>query len=66
MSANYIRLRSSSSHWYQYSVTYSPNIDSMGLRYKLLYAHEDQLGDARVFDGSVLFLPKELNSKVSS
>lgn len=66
LSANYIRLRSSSDCWYQYSVTYTPNIDSHGLRYKLLYTHSDVIGPARAFDGSILFLPRELSSKVRS
>lgn len=66
LSANYIRLKSKNSNWYQYSVSYTPNVDSRGMRYKLLYTHDDVLGPAKVFDGSVLFLPHELPSKVSS
>ncbi|XP_067935412.1 piwi-like protein Ago3 isoform X2 [Watersipora subatra] len=66
LSANYIRLKSKSSSWYQYSVSYSPNVDSRGMRYKLLYMHSDIIGPARVFDGNILFLPHELPSKVTS
>ena len=65
LSGNYIRLKARSANWYQYSVKYSPNIDSRGKAFKLLYMHGDVIGPARVFDGNILFLPHELPSKVS-
>lgn len=65
LSANYIRLKSENSSWFQYSVAYSPIIDNRGMCYKLLYMHQDVVGPARVFDGKVLFLPHQLPSKVN-
>ena len=38
----------------------SPEIDSRKARHGLLKVHTDVLGSASAFDGSILFLPKEL------
>ncbi|XP_073404629.1 piwi-like protein 1 [Dendrobates tinctorius] len=46
---------------YQYHVDFNPAMESKRLRYALLYQHEETIGKARAFDGTVLFLPKRLN-----
>lgn len=48
-----------------YPLIHSPEIDSRKARHGLLKSHSDILGSASAFDGSVLFLPKELEKPVS-
>lgn len=48
-----------------YSLIHSPEIDSRKARHGLLKSHSDILGSASAFDGSILFLPKELEKPVS-
>lgn len=50
---------------FQYEVKFSPDIDSTGLRRKLLNQHVDTLGRTRTFDGMILYLPKKLSQDVS-
>ncbi|XP_073413168.1 piwi-like protein 1 isoform X2 [Dendrobates tinctorius] len=59
---NYVRLIARP-QWvlYQYHVDYSPQMESRSLRSALLYQHDELIGKARGFDGTVLFLPKKLN-----
>ncbi|XP_066444447.1 piwi-like protein 1 [Eleutherodactylus coqui] len=45
---------------YQYHVDYNPPMEAMRLRLALLYQHEETIGKARAFDGTVLFLPKRI------
>ena len=63
--ANYIKLKSQTKGVYQYAVSYTPVIDSIGMRYRLLYEHSDVIGETKVFDGAILFLPIQLPSSVS-
>lgn len=60
LSANFIPIRFIERKIYQYHVSYSPDIDSRKARHGLLKAHSDLLGPASAFDGTILFLPKEL------
>ncbi|XP_069825609.1 piwi-like protein 1 [Dendropsophus ebraccatus] len=59
---NHIRLVSRP-QWalYQYHIDYNPPMESRRLRTALLYQHEETIGKARAFDGTILFLPKRLN-----
>ncbi|KAM4046062.1 piwi-like protein 1 isoform 2-T4 [Anomaloglossus baeobatrachus] len=59
---NHIRLVSRP-QWalYQYHIDFNPSMESKRLRHALLYQHEETIGKARAFDGTVLFLPKRLN-----
>ncbi|XP_043928563.1 piwi-like protein 4 [Protopterus annectens] len=50
---------------YQYRVVFSPEIESVRLRFALLYSHTDLLGKARAFDGITLFLARKLDNKVT-
>ncbi|KAK2566274.1 Piwi-like protein 2 [Acropora cervicornis] len=60
LSCNFIPIRFVEQKVYQYHVSFSPEIDSRKERCRLLSAHRDLLGSARAFDGSILFLPKQL------
>lgn len=61
LSSNYIPIRFIERKIYQYHVSYSPEIDSRKERNRLLKIHSDDLlGPASAFDGTILFLPKEL------
>ncbi|KAM9320660.1 piwi-like protein 1 [Gastrophryne carolinensis] len=59
---NHIRLISRP-QWvlYQYHIDYNPPMESRRLRTALLYQHEETIGKAHAFDGTILFLPKRLN-----
>ncbi|XP_064025078.1 piwi-like protein 1 [Pogoniulus pusillus] len=64
--ANYFRVMSRP-QWalYQYHVCYSPEMEARRLRSALLFQHENLLGKTHAFDGSILFLPKRLDNKVT-
>ncbi|NXC19686.1 PIWL1 protein, partial [Corythaeola cristata] len=66
LTANYFRL-TSRPQWalYQYHVGYSPEMEARRLRSALLFQHEELIGKTHAFDGSILFLPKKLQNKVS-
>ena len=51
---------------YQYNVGYNPPIESKRLRFILLRDHQDSLlGNAKVFDGMVMYLPHKLPNEVT-
>lgn len=50
---------------FQYEVKFSTDIDSIGLRRKLLNQHSATLGRTRIFDGVTLYLPIKLPQNVS-
>ena len=50
---------------YQYNVSYSPTIESRGLRAGLLNEHTSIIGNVRAFDGMILFLPHRLPDDVT-
>ncbi|XP_074648302.1 piwi-like protein 1 isoform X2 [Tubulanus polymorphus] len=58
--ANHIRLKSLNPAIYQYQIYFTPQIDSKGMRFRLLYTHTDVIGEVRAFDGNILYLPKKL------
>ncbi|XP_075424811.1 piwi-like protein 1 isoform X1 [Ascaphus truei] len=61
LSTNHVRLVSRP-QWvlYQYHVDYNPQMEARRLRFALLFQHEELIGKARAFDGSLLFLPRRL------
>ncbi|KAM5194696.1 piwi-like protein 1 [Mantella aurantiaca] len=60
--ANHVKLISRPQWFlYQYHIDYSPQMASRTLRSALLYRHDDLIGKAHAFDGTILFLPKKLN-----
>lgn len=63
--SNYIDLTIESGRGlYQYEVKFSPDIDSRGLRNKLLNQHSAIIG-TRTFDGMMLYLPIKLPQDIS-
>lgn len=66
MFANYVDLKiESGKGLFQYEVKFSPDIDSRGLRRKLLNQHSTTLGRTKTFDGTLLYLPIKLPQDVS-
>jgi len=51
---------------YQYAVSFSPEVDSLSMRRKLLDDQQtrDVIGEVKAFDGRILFLPKQLQNMV--
>lgn len=45
---------------FEYEVRFRPPVDNMKLRSSLVYQQKELLGEARTFDGVILFLPKRL------
>ncbi|XP_048369812.1 piwi-like protein 1 [Sphaerodactylus townsendi] len=66
LSTNHFRL-SSRPQWtlYQYHIDYNPHMEARRLRSALLFQHEALIGKTHAFDGSILFLPKKLENKVT-
>ncbi|PIK51000.1 putative seali [Apostichopus japonicus] len=65
ISANYIPIRCKNKAVWQYAIFYEPEIDSKGMRRRLLFEHSDVIGKVRAFDGSILYLPIQLEQKVT-
>jgi len=63
---NYIAIKCKNAGVYQYAVSFSPEVDSLRMRYKLLEEQKtrDIIGDVRGFDGRILFLPIHLPNLV--
>ncbi|XP_071774763.1 piwi-like protein 2 [Centroberyx gerrardi] len=49
---------------YQYHVTFTPNIESMAMRFGMMKDHRSTTGEVVAFDGSILYLPVKLNDVV--
>ncbi|XP_043279491.1 piwi-like protein Ago3 isoform X2 [Venturia canescens] len=61
MTANYIDLKvEHGKGLFRYEVKFSPEIDSVSLRRKLLNQHAETFGNTRTFDGALLYLPSKL------
>ena len=58
MSANYIRVKSTTGGVYHFIVKFSPEIDSKNMRYKLLNMHREVIGETREFNRTTLYAPK--------
>nr|KAG5694357.1 hypothetical protein BaRGS_002211 [Batillaria attramentaria] len=48
-----------------YHVDFQPPLESKGLKLGLLRDHASVLGDVRVFDGTILFMPRKLPDEVT-
>ena len=66
LSANHIRIKCKNKGVYQYHVDFRPNIDSRGMRIRMVNEHRDVIGFVKAFDGSILYLPIELPQQVMS
>nr|AQV09903.1 argonaute 3 isoform 1 [Aeolosoma viride]AQV09904.1 argonaute 3 isoform 2 [Aeolosoma viride] len=65
LTCNYIRVKTKLKGVYQYHVNYDPVVEHIGLRRKLLMQHTNVIGQTVVFDGSIMFLPKQLPDEVT-
>ncbi|XP_062399032.1 piwi-like protein 2 [Sardina pilchardus] len=62
--SNYIAIGCKNDAVYQYHVTFTPNVESMGMRFGMMKDHRSITGDVIAFDGSILYLPVRLNEVV--
>ncbi|XP_063051233.1 piwi-like protein 2 [Engraulis encrasicolus] len=49
---------------YQYHVTFTPNVESIGMRFGMMKEHRPTTGEVTAFDGSILYLPVRLEEVV--
>ncbi|XP_047446909.1 piwi-like protein 2 [Mugil cephalus] len=61
---NHIPIRCKNEAVYQYHVTFTPNVESMAMRFGMMKDHRPTTGDVVAFDGSILYLPVKLNDVV--
>ncbi|XP_068460934.1 piwi-like protein 2 [Clinocottus analis] len=62
--SNHIPIRCRNEAVFQYHVTFTPNVESMGMRFGMMKDHRSVTGEVVAFDGSILFLPVKLNEVV--
>jgi len=66
LSANYIRLELAEDRgMWEYEVRFSPPVDSVDERHKLMRQHREVLGPTKTFDGICLYLPERLAEDVT-
>lgn len=64
VTANYIRLELEPGRAiYEYEIKFEPPVDSIRFRHSLVSGHKDVLGEYRVFDGSILYIPFQLTNE---
>uniref|UniRef100_A0A3Q3RHZ1 Piwi-like protein 2 n=1 Tax=Mastacembelus armatus TaxID=205130 RepID=A0A3Q3RHZ1_9TELE len=64
ISSNHIQILCKNEAVYQYHVTFTPNVESMGMRFGMMKEHRSTTGEVVAFDGSILYLPVKLNDVV--
>uniref|UniRef100_A0A3B4Y785 Piwi-like protein 2 n=1 Tax=Seriola lalandi dorsalis TaxID=1841481 RepID=A0A3B4Y785_SERLL len=62
--SNHIPIRCKNEAVYQYHVTFTPNVESMAMRFGMMKDHRSTTGDVVAFDGSILYLPVKMNDVV--
>ncbi|KAM9360170.1 piwi-like protein 2 [Symphorus nematophorus] len=62
--SNHIPIRCENEAVYQYHVTFTPNVESMAMRYGMMKDHRSTTGEVVAFDGSILYLPVKLKDVV--
>ncbi|XP_037536653.1 piwi-like protein 2 [Nematolebias whitei] len=62
--SNHIPVKCKNEAVYQYHVTFTPNVESMAMRFGMMKDHRSATGDVVAFDGSILYLPVKLNHEV--
>ncbi|XP_042344076.1 piwi-like protein 2 [Plectropomus leopardus] len=62
--SNYIPIHCKNEAVYQYHVTFTPNVESMAMRFGMMKDHRSATGEVVAFDGSILFLPVKLKDVV--
>ncbi|XP_024131617.1 piwi-like protein 2 isoform X1 [Oryzias melastigma] len=63
--SNHIPISCKNQAVYQYHVTFTPNIESMGMRFGMMKDHRSTTGEVMAFDGSILYLPIKLGDVVN-
>ncbi|KAK2902445.1 piwi-like protein 2 [Channa argus] len=64
IASNHIPIHCRNEVVYQYHVTFTPNIESMAMRFGMMKDHRSTTGEVVAFDGSILYLPVQLNDVV--
>uniref|UniRef100_A0A8D3CR19 Piwi-like protein 2 n=1 Tax=Scophthalmus maximus TaxID=52904 RepID=A0A8D3CR19_SCOMX len=62
--SNHIPINCKNEAVYQYHVTFTPNVESMAMRFGMMKDHRPTTGDVVAFDGSILYLPVKMNNVV--
>ncbi|XP_029295481.1 piwi-like protein 2 [Cottoperca gobio] len=62
--SNHILIRCKNEAVYQYHVTFTPNVESMAMRFGMMKDHRSATGEVVAFDGSILFLPVRMKDVV--
>ncbi|XP_019949653.2 piwi-like protein 2 [Paralichthys olivaceus] len=62
--SNHISIACKNEAVYQYHVTFTPNVESMAMRFGMMKDHRSTTGDVVAFDGSILYLPVKLDNVV--
>ncbi|KAL0979232.1 hypothetical protein UPYG_G00182460 [Umbra pygmaea] len=62
--SNHIIINCKNKAVYQYHVTFTPNVESMGMRFGMMKDHRTTTGDVVAFDGSILYLPVKMEEVV--
>ncbi|XP_038559876.1 piwi-like protein 2 [Micropterus salmoides] len=62
--SNHIPIHCKNEAVYQYHVTFTPNVESMGMRFGMMKDHRPTTGEVVAFDGSILYLPVKMNDVV--
>ncbi|KAE8291705.1 Piwi-like protein 2 [Larimichthys crocea] len=62
--SNHIPIRCKNEAVYQYHVKFTPNVESMAMRFGMMKDHRSTTGEVVAFDGSILYLPVKLNDVV--
>ncbi|KAM8760023.1 piwi-like protein 2 isoform 1-T2 [Acanthopagrus schlegelii] len=64
IASNHIPIRCKNEAVYQYHVTFTPNVESMAMRFGMMKDHRSTTGEVIAFDGSILYLPIKLKDVV--
>ncbi|KAJ8366982.1 hypothetical protein AAFF_G00334210 [Aldrovandia affinis] len=62
--SNYIAIGCKNEAVFQYHVTFTPNVESMSMRFAMMKDHRSATGEVIAFDGSILYLPIRLEELV--
>uniref|UniRef100_A0A3Q2VAG7 Piwi-like protein 2 n=1 Tax=Haplochromis burtoni TaxID=8153 RepID=A0A3Q2VAG7_HAPBU len=62
--SNHIQIQCKNEAVYQYHVTFTPNVESVAMRFGMMKDHRSTTGEVVAFDGSILYLPVKLKDVV--
>ncbi|KAF4074205.1 hypothetical protein AMELA_G00236870 [Ameiurus melas] len=64
IASNYVPVRCKNEAVFQYHVVFTPNVESISMRFGMMKEHRSTTGDIMAFDGSILYLPNRLEEVV--